>query len=335
MKMAKTKRATRAEPTTARPTMAGLQEQIDAMNTRVGSSVKSLIDLNSGLQNRFDNLAKHIDGQSKHAASQSGDATERVTQLAGRVNRFEGVIDDYSTRLAQSAEFQAGINKSLREDSDTVLAMANGILDKVKQLETQLAQSIATQSKINADLQADSDAVENKLDLLTKTVEKFGGENGQIAMALAEIKSANKPSLWSWAPVGIIALAISIFLGVQRGCNHGSPTPAPDENEQSIIEPTKAKKLVGTVIFIHDRDPMSPADVALLQACEDLADSREDFEFKSYDSVDDKSAKVANYKSKAKDKGIDPPFMLNIVGDKASYAPMAKDFAGVVKVFGK
>lgn len=266
MKMAKTKRATRAEPTTARPTMAGLQDQIDDLNNRVGVSVKSLVDLNSDLQRRFDNLAKHIDGQSKQAASQSDDAAEKVKQLAGRVNRFEGVIDDYSTR---------------------------------------------------------------------QTVEKFGGENGQVAMALTEIKSINKPSLWSWAPVGIIALAISIFLGVQRGCNHGSPTPAPDENEQSIIEPAKAKKLVGTVIFVHDRDPMSPADVALLQACEDLADSREDFEFKSYDSVDDKSAKVANYKSKAKDKGIDPPFMLNIVGGKASYAPMAKDFAGVVKVFGK
>lgn len=310
MKMAKTKRATRAEPTTARPTMAGLQDQIEDLNNRVGVSVKSLVDLNSDLQRRFDNLAKHIDGQSKQAASQSDDAAEKVKQLAGRVNRFEGVIDDYSTRLAQSAEYQSGINQSLRADSDAVLAMSNGTLDKVKQLET-------------------------KLDLLTQTVEKFGGEHGQVAIALAEIKAINKPSLWSWAPVGIIALAISIFLGVQRGCNHGSPTPAPDENEQSIIEPAKAKKLVGTVIFVHDRDPMSPADVALLQACEDLADSREDFEFKSYDSVDDKSAKVANYKSKAKDKGIDPPFMLNIVGDKASYAPMAKDFAGVVKVFGK
>ena len=233
MKMAKAKRPTRAEPTTTRPTMAGLQEQIDAIARSHNAAALSI----QSVQRQFDNLAKHIDGQSKQAASQSDDAAEKVKQLAGRVNRFEGVIDDYST--------------------------------------------------------------------------------------------------WSWAPVGIIALAISIFLGVQRGCNHGSPTPAPDENEQSIIEPAKAKKLVGTVIFVHDRDPMSPADVALLQACEDLADSREDFEFKSYDSVDDKSAKVANYKSKAKDKGIDPPFMLNIVGDKASFAPMATDFAGVVKVFGK
>ena len=306
MKMAKAKRPTRAEPTTTRPTMAGLQEQIDAIARSHNAAALSI----QSVQRQFDNLAKHIDGQSKQAASQSDDAAEKVKQLAGRVNRFEGVIEDYSTRLAQSAEYQSGINQSLRADSDAVLAMSNGTLEKVKQLES-------------------------KLDLLTQTVEKFGGEHGQVAMALTEIKSINKPSLWSWAPVGIIALAISIFLGVQRGCNHGSPTPAPDENEQSIIEPAKAKKLVGTVIFVHDRDPMSPADVALLQACEDLADSREDFEFKSYDSVDDKSAKVANYKSKAKDKGIDPPFMLNIVGDKASFAPMAKDFAGVVKVFGK
>ncbi len=289
MKMAKTKRATRAEPTTARPTMAGLQDQIEEIHERV--------DILRSKTAPIDELAR----------------------LASRA--------EFNTQL----ELQAGVNDEVK--------------NKLTQLETQLAQSIEVQNNVSGIHESDIGQIKNKLDLLTKLeselvqsandIEYIGHDLDEAEKEIAVLKSINKPSLWSWAPVGIIALAISIFLGVQRGCNHGSPTPAPDENEQSIIEPAKAKKLVGTVIFVHDRDPMSPADVALLQACEDLADSREDFEFKSYDSVDDKSAKVANYKSKAKDKGIDPPFMLNIVGDKASFAPMAKDFAGVVKVFGK
>jgi hypothetical protein len=188
---------------------------------------------------------------------------------------------------------------------------------------------------INTELQSDSDAVENKLDLLRQTVEKFGGEHGQIAQALAEIKKPKGGGWLNWIEVGVVAIAIAIFAGAQRGCNHGSPKPAPDEFEQSIIEPSKAKKLAGSVIMLIDRDPMTDEVLNLETAAEAYELEHEGFEFRTYDYQDDKSAKVANYIAKAKEKGIDPPLMIHLLDGKVSFAPAAKDWAGVVKAFGK
>jgi hypothetical protein len=308
--MAKAKRTTQAEATTTRPTLAGLQAQVDDLKTR--------LDVASGID--------------VHHAGVLDEVKAKLDQLESQLKSLLSLYDDLSQDSRENGEVVESFKTVLRSNAQDL----DSFREKRAQLETQLAQSIATQSKINTELQGDSDAVENKLDLLRQTVEKFGGENGQIAQALAEIKSTKSGGGWlNWAPVGVIAIAIAILVGVQRGCNQVSPKPAPDEFEQSIIEPSKAKKLAGSVIMLIDRDPMTDDVLNLETAAEAYKLEHEGFEFRTYDYQDDKSAKVANYVNKAKEKGVDPPLMIHLLDGKVSFAPAAKDWAGVVKAFGK
>jgi hypothetical protein len=186
--------------------------------------------------------------------------------------------------------------------------------------------------------------VEKKYELVRETLEKFGGEKGLVAQAISEVKDIEavieaklKGSWKSWIVPFLAIICLCGFLAVQRGCNHGGPpTPAPDENDHSIIEDAAAaKKLFGTVLFLHDRDPMTPADADILAQAGKLADDSDGkFKFRSIDFQDDPEA--PDLLKLAKAKGIDPPCMMHkSESGKITYAPMAKNWAGVFKTFGK
>jgi DNA-binding transcriptional MerR regulator len=365
-KMAKTKRTTQAEPVSNRPTMAGLQAQIDELASQALAS-------HNDTSLAIESIQAVVSAFEKQLANSVGDLKTRLDVARGIDVHHAEVIDEIKAKLAQQ---EIEIQAKLDDMSGNLLGR---LKDKITQLETQLAQSIAGQGKIvfdqaklagdlglqindlrnslagvdskslhsaklqdhvNDELKAKISQIEtelhSKLDLLGKSIEKFGGENGQIAQALAEIKSAKHGGGWlNWVPVGVISIAIAIFLGVQRGCSYGSPKPAPDEFEQSIIEPSKAKKLAGSVIMLIDRDPMTDEVLKLETAAEAYKLGHEGFEFRSFDYQDDKSAKVVNYIAKAKEKGVDPPCMIHLLDGKVSFAPAAKDWAGVVNAFGK
>lgn len=298
----------KAKPAQERLTLAGLNARFDSeMETN-----RSVIE----------HLASQIDERSKELESVKVKISEQQQLAAVIVKDVSKLTYDLGC-LSESA-------KSLRLDIDEIAD--NKSTDAAIESVSTAVESLSRQ--VNVAL--------GRMQNLENTLEKFGGEHGLIAQALEkadEAKEMARPKWQSWILPLLAVLALGGFMLFQRGCDHeNKPTPAPDENERSILDDqtAKAKKLTGDVIFLHDRDPLSRADAKLLEDAAAFKLENDKFQYRSLDCFDDKNETIKKLLDQAAAKGIDPPVMVHKSdGGKITYAPMAKTWAEVVKVFGK
>lgn len=111
-----------------------------------------------------------------------------------------------------------------------------------------------------------------------------------------------------------------------------------DEHRQVVPpKPKPGKTLTGSLIFVHARDPMSPAIERLLVEADNYRQASKDangvlaFDYRSLD-VKDKSKVVQDYIANAAKVNVSPPFMVHISNAQTvRYLPMGDSFEVVTK----
>ena len=276
--------------------------------------------------------------KAKPAVRKTKEPAERLT-LAMLKDQYLALTEHTCRALSDYAE--SGVS---RADFEKQIAELKAQFDSDKLAELEKRLNVALSRFQNAENAIEE--IKKDLGLAFQTLEKFGGTNGLIADAIAKADDAKEyvetKLKGGWKGWIIPALAVLLLGGfmLSRGCDriHGSPKPAPDQNEQSILDdqPSRAKKLTGAVVFLHDRDPLSAEDARLLDDASLFKAANDDFRWQSLDYQDDKNETIAKLVAEAHAKGIEPPIMVHKSTDgKISYAPMAKTWPEVVKAFGK
>ena len=110
------------------------------------------------------------------------------------------------------------------------------------------------------------------------------------------------------------------------------PEPTPDiVEDEDTPTPSGARDLGGFLVFIHDRDPMSPEDQQIIL---DVAKFTALSDGKSeYRSLDTKDPKTASAKEKAAAEGVNPPFVYHksANGESVVFVPMAGTWNDIKK----
>lgn len=142
---------------------------------------------------------------------------------------------------------------------------------------------------------------------------------------------------------GVVVLGIllgSLFLGAWWFLPDWVSHDQANKDEQHEVVPPKpkpGKTLTGSLIFVHVRDPMSPAIERLLVEADNYRQASKDangvlaFDYRSLD-VKDKSKVVQDYIANAAKVNVSPPFMVHISNAQTvRYLPMGDSFEAVTK----
>jgi uncharacterized phage infection (PIP) family protein YhgE len=245
--------------------------------------------------------------------------------------KLQAQIDDLTRQVADSQHRNIGLLTSLGELEDG-LKNANTKVDQLTKDADEAFESLAEVEQAEDKLIA----LNARLDAMDKTIRTFLVTKNELAAWREDVITQVKPRFLSWVPT-IMAGLFLIAVFVVKQLPDKQPGPQPDDGQQQIIDeekPEKAKKLTGTVLFIHDRDPLTAEHAKLLDEARALQEAEgSEFSVRSYDSQDDPNPTLKKLIAAAKSQGIEPPLMAHMQpgSDKVTYKAMPSDWDSVVK----
>ncbi len=128
-----------------------------------------------------------------------------------------------------------------------------------------------------------------------------------------------------------LALSSVALLPTLKGCKVPVPTPIVDDEKGDAVP----KMLQGTIVFVHNRDPLSAADADLLVASEKHKASTAKYDWASIDAVKDASEQATKIKAEALKAGFKPPFVMHkSLSGGVKFGPMPATFDELVTKFG-